>query len=342
MTREEISLLINELLIETKGKLDGSRKNIISDCPWCGKRQKYGIRVAPDEGKRKRFMSHCFSCGRSTYTLDELLDLWERPDLRVNEQLTTSIPDLNDNLRDNDDELDDSLVEVEMPEGFKLTNKNRYMKKRGYTKRDYEYFPVGTTRGMNFRYNDYVIFPIVDSGKYVGFVSRHTWSKSEIDEYNQRQALVGGYQIQRYRNSYGEGYNDFSRLLYNFDNVIEDETDTVILVEGCFDCIALTRQLNLYDNHRIACVATFGKKISEVQAFKLQHKGVRTILIAYDSDAADGINRAADFLSPYFDVYILKLMSDKAKDWDEVRDWWEIFDSFSEGILTPFEFKNRL
>ena len=31
----------------------------------------------------------------------------------------------------------------------------------------------------------------------------------------------------------------------SYDAVIEDETDTVIIVEGVFDAIALTRKLNL-------------------------------------------------------------------------------------------------
>lgn len=39
-----------------------------------------------------------------------------------------------------------------------------------------------------------------------------------------------------------------------------DETDTVILAEGIFDVIALTRRLELYDNSHVAAVATFGRK----------------------------------------------------------------------------------
>lgn len=74
----------------------------------------------------------------------------------------------------------------------------------------------------------------------------------------------------RYRNS---TENDFVKLLYNYDSIIEDETDTVILVEGVFDVIALTRKLNLYNNPSVAVVATFGKKISDTQIYKLQAKG---------------------------------------------------------------------
>lgn len=92
----------------------------------------------------------------------------------------------------------------------------------------------------------------------------------------------------RYRNS---TENDFVKLLYNYDAVIEDETDTVIIVEGVFDAIALTRKLNLYDNSQIVVVATFGKKISDVQIYKLQSKGVKTVVVGYDGDAVESIKR---------------------------------------------------
>lgn len=341
MTNDEARQLIDELIVETHGKLDGGRKNIICDCPWCGKHQKYGIYVKPTVGRKVQFASHCFSCGRSTHTIEELLNLWDRPDLIPNKQVQTTLENWESGSEIEEEEIDDSLVEIEMPGGYKRTTKNMYLKKRGFTKKDFDYFPVGTTRGLNFKFDDYVIFEIIESGVKVGYVSRHTWSKKEIEEYNQRQALVGGFQIRRYNNSYGEEFNDFSKLLYNYDNVIKDETDTVIICEGCFDVIALTRHLNLYNNHRIAAVATFGKQISEAQAFKLQDKGVRTIVIGYDADAEGGIIKAANDLEQFFDVYIAKLDGD-GKDWDEIKDWWQVYDAFSCNLLTPFEYKHLL
>lgn len=88
--------------------------------------------------------------------------------------------------------------------------------------------------------------------------------------------------MRRYKNS---TENEFMKLLYNYDTIIEGETDTVILVEGVFDVIALTRKLELYDNQRVAVVATFGKKISTTQIYKIQQKGVKTVVLAYDGDA---------------------------------------------------------
>lgn len=334
--RETKEYLIKELEIELHAKLDGGRKNlIVPTCPYCGKQGgKFGIFVGAETEKKKLFMSHCFSCGHTTKDINQLLDDIGRPDLKVEETASFSPLEVPEFFGVEEDEIDDELEEVEMPEGYKRCYKNRYLKSRGFEFEDYDYFPVGTTRGLNFKFDDYVIFPIIDNGKAVGYVSRHIWSKADIDEYNNRAKRNGKYQIRRYNNSLE---NDFIKLLYNYDTVIEDETDTVIIVEGIFDVISLTRKLDLYENNRVSVVATFGKKISDTQIYKLQSKGVRTVVIGYDSDAMEAINKAANQLNEYFDVYIAKIDSD-GKDWDEMP-YQDIYQTFSYNLCTPVEYK---
>mgnify|MGYP000138844035 FL=1 len=334
--RETKEYLIKELEIELHAKLDGGRKNlIVPTCPYCGKQGgKFGIFVGAETEKKKLFMSHCFSCGHTTKDINQLLDDIGRPDLKVEETASFSPLEVPEFFGVEEDEIDDELEEVEMPEGYKRCYKNRYLKSRGFEFEDYDYFPVGTTRGLNFKFDDYVIFPIIDNGKAVGYVSRHIWSKADIDEYNNRAKRNGKYQIRRYNNSLE---NDFIKLLYNYDTVIEDETDTVIIVEGIFDVISLTRKLDLYENNRVSVVATFGKKISDTQIYKLQSKGVRTVVIGYDSDAMEAINKAANQLNEYFDVYIAKIDSD-GKDWDEMP-YEDIYQTFSYNLCTPVEYK---
>ena len=334
--RETKEYLIKELEIELHAKLDGGRKNlIVPTCPYCGKQGgKFGIFVGAETEKKKLFMSHCFSCGHTTKDINQLLDDIGRPDLKVEETASFNPLEVPEFFRVEEDEIDDELEEVEMPEGYKRCYKNRYLKSRGFEFEDYDYFPVGTTRGLNFKFDDYVIFPIIDNGKVVGYVSRHIWSKADIDEYNNRAKRNGKYQIRRYNNSLE---NDFIKLLYNYDTVIEDETDTVIIVEGIFDVISLTRKLDLYENNRVSVVATFGKKISDTQIYKLQSKGVRTVVIGYDSDAMEAINKAANQLNEYFDVYIAKIDSD-GKDWDEMP-YEDIYQTFSYNLCTPVEYK---
>lgn len=338
ITREEKDWLVKELVAETHGRIDGSGKNIIVPvCPFCGKTGgKYGIYISVETKNKQPFMSHCFSCGHTTRTLNQLLEVLGRTDLKIEEKASFKPLDIPDFYRLDEDEIDDDLLVIDMPEGWKRCFKNQYLKNRGFNVDDFTYFPVGTTRGLNFKFDNYVVFPIIDNGDTVGYVSRHIWSKSAIDEYNTQARRQGKYEIRRYNNS---TENDFVKLLYNYDAVVEDETDTVILVEGIFDAIALTRKLELYDNHRIVPVATFGKKISQTQIYKLQSKGVKTVVVGYDSDAREGIIKAADQLSEYFDVYIACLTGD-GKDYDEA-DFWDIYDVFAFDLMTPNEFKMK-
>lgn len=336
LSSQERTHLIEELIRTTGGKIDGANKNIIADCPFCKKRSKYGIYVGKETERKKLFMSHCFSCGRSTNSLEQLLELWDRMDLML-----TGTADLDGKLNntllfplDTEEEIDDRLCIVELPDFYKRTFSHPYLKARGFLFDDYEYFPVGTTNRLNFRFDDYVIFPVIDECDVVGYVSRHTSSKEEIDCHNRRAKISGDYKILRFRNS---TENEFVKLLYNYDAVIQDTTDTVILCEGIFDVIALTRKLELYDNEQIACVATFGKKISHTQLFKLQKKGVRTVVIGYDGDAVDAIKKAASELQPFFNVLIADI-PDRNKDWEDLT-YEEIYDVFAYRLKTPLAYK---
>lgn len=334
--KKDKEVLIRELANELHAKPDGGRKNlIVPTCPYCGKTGgKFGIYIGKETDRKKPFMSHCFSCGHTTKNINQLLDDIGRPDLKIAETVSFAPIVVPEFFKIEDEEIDDELQITEMPECWKRCYKNQYLKSRGFTFDDYEYFPVGTTRGLNWKFDDYVIFPIIDNGDIVGYVSRHIWSKDAIDQYNTTAKRNGKYQIRRYNNSLD---NDFVKLLYNYDAVIEDETDTVILVEGIFDVIALTRKLELYDNKQVAVCATFGKKISNVQIYKLQNKGVRHIILGYDADAMDAINRAAEQLNEYFDVMIAKI-DDGGKDFDEMN-FWSIYDVFACNLKTPIEFK---
>ena len=336
ISREDKEFLIKELMIELHAKPDGGNKNlIVPRCPYCGKEGgKMGIYIGKETEKKKLFMSHCFSCHHTTKDINQLLDDIGRPDLKLVDTASFQPLEVPQFFSLEEDEIDDELSIVEMPEGWKRCFRNSYLHSRGFTLDDYEYFPVGTTRGLNFKFDDYVVFPIIDNGDTVGYISRHIWGKSEIDEYNKKARRNGKYEIRRYNNSIE---NDFVKLLYNYDAVIEDETDTVIIVEGIFDVIALTRKLDLYDNHRIAVVATFGKKISNTQIYKLQSKGVKTVILGYDGDAVEAINTAALQLNDYFDVFIAYIDNPDA-DFDSM-DFWEIFDVFSMSLKTPIEYK---
>ena len=324
--------IADELLVDLNGKLDGGRRNIlVQHCPFCGKDgYKFGIYIGPATGSKKFGSCNCFKCGQKYRDLKGTLEAIGRTDL-----MPKDTADLDDKLTHSlnlfsDDEVDDSLVEIEMPKGYKRCFRNAYLKSRGFLADDYEFFPCGTNRNLDIKFADYVLLEIRDHNRLVGFVGRHIWPKEDIDEYN----LHHRYQIRRYSNSIDNG---FGKLLYNYDAIKPYETQTVILCEGAFDVIALTRKLDLYENHQIVPVATFGKKISEVQIFKLQEKGVEQVVIGYDADAKDTISKVAMQLDEYFDVYIANIDYAQGKDWDEM-DEEDIYEVFANNLQTVREF----
>lgn len=336
LSKQETDFLIDEISRHLGAKRDGAGKNLISRCPYCGKEGKFGVYISKETPRKKPFMSHCFSCGRSTLTLEKLLEEIGRPDLMVTPTADLTAPlDTNQLFPlDTEDEVDDTLGIVELPDFYTRVYTHPYLKSRGFCYDDYDYFEAGTTGKLNFRFTGYVIFPVIDNNDVVGYVARHVWLKDEIDAYNRKAKRRGEYQIRRFNNS---TENDFVRLLYNYDSIIRNETDTVIIVEGIFDVVALVRKLDLYDNTDIAVVATFGKKISQTQIYKLQAKGVRTIVIGYDGDAVAAIKRTAAELAPYFDVFVADIPNPE-KDWQDLS-FEEIFEIFTERLKTPIEYR---
>lgn len=329
--RKEIA---DELMAHFNGKLDGSRRNIlVSVCPFCGHSgYKYGIYVGEDIGRKKFGSSNCFYCNRKFRTLEKTLSAIGRLDLMPKETVELD-NDVEDLTFDFEEEIDDDLVEIEMPKGYKRCKNNTYLKSRGWNTDDYIYFPVGTNRGVEYKYDGYVLLEVIDSGRTVGFVGRSVLSKEEIERRNLRRSRP----IMRYKNSFEEDGNGFSKMLYNYDSVIPMETVSVILCEGPFDVVGLNRKLELYDNHLIVPVATFGKKISDEQIYKLQKKGVEQVVIGYDNDAKETTAKIAVELDKYFDVLVADIPDGIGKDWDEM-DVADIYDVFANNLKTVTEF----
>ena len=187
ITPEMQQSIREELLYDLGGKMDGSRRNIlVPNCPFCGHDGfKYGIYVGNNVGKKRFGMSNCYHCNRRFGSLKETLKALDREDLIPAETavLDDSETDISAML---DDEIDDDLVEITMPRGYKRCYKNSYLKSRGWEVDDYEYFPVGTNRSIEREYQDYIILEVRDEGRTVGFVARSILSKEEIDSYNSR------------------------------------------------------------------------------------------------------------------------------------------------------------
>ena len=288
-------------------RLDGRRRNAISDCPYCGKSQKFGVSLVKDHN-----LWQCFSCGERGGSF-KLMTYFDRLDLiqeffDVDDELENPFDELEE------EDLDLELEEVELPEDTKKVASDEYLEGRGWYDESFFDFPV--YRSKYFKYRDYVMLGVMMYGSLVGYVSRHTWSKEDIENYNKIQKRKGGYQILRYKNSDG---NEFSKMLYGFDTIIEGKTDTVILVEGAMDVVQITQELELFEGESLRAVASFGKKISEEQIFHLQEKGVKNLIVMFDDDAIEDVKRLD--LDKYFNVLIASTNdADGVEEGDDVGD----------------------
>lgn len=329
-----------ELARELGARRDGTGKNLIAPrCPYCGKEGgKYGIYVGEPTERKQPFMAHCFSCGHSTTTLAQLLQDLDRLDLlpTPTAKLEAPVATFLLLMPPREEEVDDTLSIVELPDFYQRRFSHPYLQSRGFTPEDYEHFPVGDTGRLNRRYMDYIIFPIHDAGDTVGYVARHLWPKARIDTHNLQARRRGDYKILRYRNS---TENEFSKLLYNYDAIEAGVTQTVILTEGIFDVVALTRSLDLYKDHRAVPVACFGKKISRTQIYKLQSKGIRHVIVGFDGDAVEATKKTLSLLEPYFDIQVADI-ADPGKDWEELTAD-EARAIFAHGLMRSLNYRLR-
>ena len=307
---------LRDLLINPKPTRSGQ---YIADCPLCGKSQHFYI-------SRKTQMWDCKKC-HSYGSIYKLLRLLDKTYLLAgstveNKERIESIREMTQDLVSNDDiELSDLPVK-KMPAGWKVSAKStKYLLSRGITPEDCKRYNIGAT-DMFCKYDNYVLIPIYDDGKIRGFLGRYGARKVPEDKL-------------RYNNSIG---TEFAELLFGYDEITE-RTSTVILVEGCFDKIAVDKVLHLWDDDEVKCVCTFGKKISDKQIKKLMLKGVTNVILLYDFDAVKEIKKYGLELEKYF-VTSITYTSDK-KDIDECSEdeALEVFThlmkprDFNEGVI---------
>ena len=145
-----------------------------------------------------------------------------------------------------------------------------YMTERGFNSYALN---VGECRASYSKYYP-VIFPILDNGKFRGYVCRTN---------DKRVAQFAKYK-------YNEGFNKRDTLCG-----VYHENSVVWLCEGFFDYLSL-RTRGKIEN---VC-AVLGWHISDRQVEKLKAKGVQLVVSALDSDSAG--RKGTEYLKKFFDV----------------------------------------
>lgn len=292
------------------------RGQYICDCPFCGKEQHFYI-------SKSTQLWDCKKCGESgnIYKLLKFLDktfllagktIEDKPELKSIREAKT-----DDFIRSNDAE--GKLPVISMPVGCKAVY-DGYMRQRGMSKKEAEFYGMMKTRLLK-KYENYLLMPVREDGEVRGWVGR----------YEAKKVPTG---VLRYKNSLGV---NFASLLYGYDEITAGKTDSVILVEGIFDKIAVDRYLRLREQEVVKCVATFGKKISEVQIGKLVSKWVKRVILAYDFDAIKDVKRIGAELRQWFFVSVVYTTK---KDIDECTEG-EALEVFSR-IYDTFDFRDNV
>jgi len=293
----------------------------ICDCPYCGKKAKFGVRFNDDpkyaqwtnKSHKNKVSFNCWAknnCGESGAT-GKLLKLFKLDHLIGNKDF------IDDNFEKIELSPKDDVVDIDIktptqrpPIGFKRVYSNEYLENRKFEPWQFKLYHIGISNllGMKGR----VIFLIEEDGENKGYVARDTTGKS----------------IMKYKNQ----SVDFEKLLMGIDEVGPE--DDVIIVEGVTDKGEVDRKIKRLGLDNIKCVCTFGKKISEIQLTKLANRGIESVIFMYDDDAINESKTYSIFAENYINK--VKVCFINEGDPDELSD--EDFLEVLSGAKTPMDF----
>lgn len=294
---------------ETRGR----KPQYVCDCPFCGKESHFYVNKITQKFQCKK----CWEQGEITKLLRFLgkTYLLEGATIQEDQELT-SIRSIISEKHEDKVQLQD-LPTVKMPIGWKVCKQSiPYLINRHVDGKTCARYNIGITN-LSPRFKNYILIPIYDNGEIKGYIGRYAAKKVPEDKL-------------RYNNSLG---TEFAQLLFGYDEIVKDETETVILVEGVFDKISVDSHLGLWEDNKIKCVCTFGKKISEYQIEKLKRKNVAKVILLFDYDALSEIKKYGILLSEYF---VTGITFTNKKDIDECTTE-EALEVFSD-IRKPYEF----
>lgn len=220
---------------------------------------------------------------------------------------------LKKNERKDSEDDKQSLIEAEdyyyclRKVDWKKINKNdeeyeikKYMNKRGFSSRTLN--KIGAKYTFNKNYP--IVFPMLDNGKFKGWVCRTT------DE------LIG----KKRKYLYNEGFKRSKTLFGNYGS-----KDYVFVVEGSMDRFKFIQ---------FGCdnvVAILGWKMSDVQIKELKDSGVKFIISALDNDEYG--RKGSKYLKKHFKVFRFKYLKG-IKDPGDMNE--ENFDKMYKSTMKLF------
>lgn len=330
MIRIDKDEIISELNLTNFGS-QGWLQDKNGNCPFCGKPKKWGIHFN-EVGNSLVF--HCWRCNTKTSTFNLLKQIGRLDLIRstYENSVKSNYVELVPDNKDQKEVKDLELKKISLPLRLKNINQDPYLDQRGFKKYHYEEFePSYTDSFLEKSLKNYIIFKIKMDHNIVAWLARSRYSK-EWHENNLKESKKRGIKPQlRYENS----RTDFTKILGGYDNINEN-TESVIIVEGLFDYIGVDNKLNLHESDFLKCVFTFGNSISTEQINLLIRKGIHNVILMYDPDKPDQIKSAGLILQRFFNTKIALLRNNKIDPGDASVD--ELLNSL-ENLIDPINFR---
>lgn len=263
-----------------------SGSTLYGTCPKCGK-DEFGISVIEPNlfGCFRKKM--CGFAGNSKTLLKFLALPLKKQNLKYS-GIKLESKELVEKI--NIEEQTTILPHITMPIGFRRVYEHDYLRHRGYTDIDFQYYNCGSTK-LDPKLSNRIIIGFPDfTGKIIAYTGR---------------TLCGD--EPKYRNSSGKV---FSKIL---DGLTESKHKEVTIVEGHFDRINVrNKYLNLGIENRVVC--SFGAKFSDEQISLLQHQGIEHVNLFFDPDILPIIIKNTSKISHKFKTVNVMLLNDLDKD----------------------------
>lgn len=284
----------------------GWMSNKDMECPFCGKKGKWGIIFNPEGGAT----FHCWKCPRKS-PLSGFLKKIGRTDLmkRTFEGNVKSVlnkilghEEVSDWMKEVQPLTEEDLKPVSLPLRLKPLVDDEYLNSRGFRPEHYaEFEPSYTDSALEPKLHNFIVFKMKVNGVCVAWWARSRyskeWHKENLEAYKHHEADL----VLRYRNS----ENNFQNLLGGYDELVEGVTKTVIIVEGVFDKANIDNLLGLQHIDDIKCCFTFGNNIGKGQIQSLLRKKVERVILLYDYKTINESKEAALRMTDLFDeVYV--------------------------------------
>lgn len=181
----------------------------------------------------------------------------------------------------------------------------QYMKNRGFYPLTLHKCKAKVTYNKSYS----IIFPMLDNGKFKGWVCRTTLKSIE----KKRKYL------------YNEGFSRATTLVGSYG-----DKDYVFVVEGYMD------RLKFFQNGEDNVVAILGWKMSQQQIQKLKQKGIKRIISALDNDTYG--KKGTEYLKNYFQVTRFAYLKG-VKDPGEMTK--ELFDKMYSKTMSRYKEETR-